>query len=332
LDIVYASDNSYAMLVGVSMESLFCSNASTSEINVYVLSCGISKDNVMRLSDIANRHKRNVTIIDITESDILNNKELHINPQRWSIAAFARLITPQLLPSLSKILYLDCDTIILKSLEELWNIDLGKFMCAAVAEPFSTIHKQNVGLNKMEEYYNSGVMLINLDLWRQKNSIEEFKKAIIRHAGNVPYVDQGVLNEVFRNNIMLLAAKYNVYTEYFDFSYEEVSKYRAGHNIYSKEEINEAKRNPVIVHFVSSFLTPRPWVENSTHYYAREWERYSMATPWKNEKKWPDTPGISKKTLRSLFRYSPRPFALFIAMIVNSYVRPFLDKRHVKRY
>ena len=109
-----------------------------------------------------------------------------------------------------------------------------------------------------DTYYNSGVMLIDLDQWRRTNAKSKFESVIKRHSGKVPYVDQGVLNEAYKDQILCLPAKYNVYTEYYDFTYDEVNQYRADRNVYSKEEIEEAKCDPVVVHFVSSFLSPRP--------------------------------------------------------------------------
>lgn len=330
MNIVYACDDGYAMLVGVSVQSLFEANKDADIINVFVLSSGVSADNKKNLEAVAEKYGRSLSFVEVND-DVLNAKALNIDVQRWSIAAFARLFTPQLLPDLTKILYLDCDTLVLGALKDLWNTDFGDFTCAAVAEPFGTLHKANVGMTADDVYYNSGVMLIDLNKWRQIDAKKEFIASIQRHSGCVPYVDQGVLNEVFRKQIIQLPAKYNVYTEYYDFSYEEVNKYRDDKNVYSEAEIESAKNAPVVVHFVSSFLTPRPWVENSTHPYAKQWDKILSTTPWCNVAKRPDNPGKSKLMLRYVFTHTPRKFGVLCAKLLNSYVRPILDRKNLTK-
>ncbi len=330
MNVVYACDDKYAMLAGVSIESLLRTNHDVDEIRVFVLTNGVSEENAQKLISIAEQNHRKINLVTVS-AETFKSKKLCIDAQRWSLAAFARLFTPQLLPDLDRILYLDCDTIVLGSLMDVWNVDLGSCTCAAVAEPFSAYHKKNVGMDKGEVYYNSGVMLIDLDKWRNQDAISLFVASIDRHRGRVPYVDQGVLNEVFRSKFYCLPAKYNVFTEYYDFSYGEVERYRADKVVYSEIEIEEAAKFPVIMHYVSSFMTPRPWVQGSTHPYAQQWDEYCAYTPWKRAKKWSDTPGKSKLMLRWMFRCTPRRFAIWVAMIMNSYVRPMLDSAYCKK-
>lgn len=324
MDIVYACDDKYAMLAGVSIESLYASNKDIDELNIYILANQITEENKRRLCSIAKAYSREIIFVEYTESDLCGSQK--INTQFWSIDTFTRLFTPQLLPDLHKIIYLDCDVMILDSLNELWGAELNGLPCAAVSEPISVLHRKNVRMSSADTYYNAGIMLIDLDVWRKEEALKEFWSCIERHNGRVPYVDQGVINEVFRGRIATLPAKYNVSTIYFDFSYEGAERYRAGKNEYSKAEVEAAKKSPAIVHFNSSFLTPRPWVENSTHPYAAQWESCCTRTPWRNAKKWPDRPGTSKLALHWIFRHTPRPVGVWIARLVNSIIRPLLKR------
>lgn len=328
MNVVYACDDKYAMLVGASMQSLLESNCGCEDLQIFVMTNEVSEENKNKLSAVAKSHQKKVFIIDTAEK-LLNDDELKVDTQRWSIAAFARLYAPQLLPEVERIIYLDCDTIIRHSLSEVWNTELGGKPCAAVAEPFSYMHKANLNMDVADTYYNSGVMLIDLDQWRRTNAKSKFESVIKRHSGKVPYVDQGVLNEAYKDQILCLPAKYNVYTEYYDFTYDEVNQYRADRNVYSKEEIEEAKCDPVVVHFVSSFLSPRPWVENSTHPYAKEWKDACQKTPWANAEKWSDRPGKEKIVIRWIFKHISRPLGLSMAKLANSYIRPYIDRENI---
>lgn len=64
-NIVYASDDHYAFLAGVSMISLFKNNRDFESLNVYILSDHISKKNIRRLTAIGKKYNRNVYILDI---------------------------------------------------------------------------------------------------------------------------------------------------------------------------------------------------------------------------------------------------------------------------
>lgn len=321
-DVVYASDDRYAMLAGVSMESLYANNEDLERLNVYILADGLTENNRSRLTEIAEKYGRELGFVEFDGKSL--GEKYNINAQFWSVAAYTRLFTPQLLPEMHKILYLDCDTLVFGSILELLETELGDYSCAAVSEPISALHKKNVGLDASDNYFNSGVMLIDLNRWRQTGAVEKFLDCICRHKGRVPYVDQGVINEVFRGEIMTLPTRYNVSTFYFDFSYKEAQRYRAGEIAYSKSEVETAKREPTIVHYNSSFLTPRPWIKNSTHPYAPQWESFCERTPWRGAEKWPDKPGTSKLTLRWIFNHTPRPVGIWIARTVNSTIRPLI--------
>ena len=83
--------------------------------------------------------------------------------------------------------------------------------------------------------------------------------------GNVIHHDQGVINACFEDDILILPPHYNVMTSFFDFrDVESIKHYYGITNYYSQNDINEAKRNPVFVHFTPSF-SKRPWIEGSKH-------------------------------------------------------------------
>lgn len=322
---VYACDDNYAMLAGVSIASLLEQCGADTDLTVYVLCCKVSEENIERLRAVSDSYPQEVILIDASEA-IQELSKQYIDAQRWSLAAFARLLTPELLPSIEKILYLDCDTLVTDDVTELWETPLGQASCAAVLEPISPFHKKNVGLPKTGPYYNSGVMLIDLNKWRKENVIFRFAECIKRHNGLVPFVDQGCINEVCRGDIVTLPVRYNVHTLLYDFTYEEASAYRRESGVYDKEEIEAAKKHPVVVHFTSSFLSRRPWIEGSEHPYTKEWERIQAGTPWADMSKRPYHPDIARRLLNVFYRHTPRKLGLFAAALVNSYIRPLMKR------
>ncbi len=325
IQVVYACDDNYAMLAGISIASLLERCRRDTELTVYVLCCEVSEENMARLRAVGDRCRQRLVLLDA--SDVIRElSKQYIDVQRWSLAAYARLLTPELLPDLGKILYLDCDTLVTDDITELWDTPLAKASCAAVSEPVSALHKRNVGLAKDEPYYNSGVMLIDLDKWRDEDIIPRFAECIRRHNGLVPYVDQGCVNEVCRGEIITLPVRYNVHTLLYDFTDEETAVYRRDAGVYAKEEIETAKKHPVVVHFTSSFLSRRPWIEGSGHPYTKEWECVQAKTPWADTPKRPYHPDMARRSLNMFYRHAPRKLGLFAAMLVNSYIRPLMKR------
>lgn len=325
MQVVYACDDNFAMLAGVSITSLLEHCRADTDLTVYVLCCEVSEENKERLRAVASEYQRRVILTDVGDA-IRRLSEQHLDTQHWSLATYVRLLTPELLPNVRRILYLDCDTLIEDDVTELWNTPLGVASCAAVMEPMGPLQKRNVNMAKSEPYYNAGVMLIDLDKWRAENTLARFGECIQRHNGRVPYVDQGCINEVCQGNIATLPARYDVYTLWYGFTYEEAAVFRQGHVSYTKEEIQQAKEQPAIVHFTNFFLSRRPWIEGSEHPYTKEWERIQAGTPWADMPKRPYHPDIARRLLNVFYRHTPRKLGLFAAALVNSYIRPLMKR------
>ena len=97
---------------------------------------------------------------------------LHISPtfaSRLSIATYHRLALPELLPGRDRILYLDADMLALTDLTPLWETDLHGCAAAVVQDYFLGTEKrwERLGLPH-PEYFNAGMMLMDLDRWRKE--------------------------------------------------------------------------------------------------------------------------------------------------------------------
>lgn len=322
MNIVYACDSRYAMGAGISIASLYEHHAETENLRVYILAFKVDDESKSKLSALAEPYGRQIHFVEA--AGVFGAARLYTG--QWSAAAYARLYMPELLPHLDKVIYLDCDVLVADSLLPIWETDLRGFSCAAASEPFSALHKQNIGLKAEDIYFNTGVMLIHLEDWRKARAKERFLECFAKHCGRVPYVDQGLLNEVFAGQVLMLPARYNVYTEYFDFSYGEIERYRAGRFAYSKDEIKRAVAEPAVIHLTGSFLTARPWCEGSGHPYAEKWLQYKERSPWKDMPLWKNRLSIEKAALNWIFTFMPRTFGIAVARMANSVIRPLIDR------
>lgn len=330
MNIVYASDDNFAEFLGISMISLFENNTECDNITIYILDDGIGDDNKEKLNSIGEKYNRKVIFMPVPNLHELAGVEIHTN-SRWSLSTFSRLFLEKILPeTVEQVIYLDCDILVMDSLEKLFDMDLKGYCCGAVFDCISDGHKANVGLNLDDNYFNSGVMLISLKNWRKENLFMQFTDFINRYNGNTPYVDQGVINGVISRKIKPIDVKYNCYTVLFDFSYEDMLKYRKPSKYYSEQEVSEAKKNPAIVHFTTSFLSLRPWVEGCKHPYAATWIKYKKMSPWVDVPMRKDNRSAKKKLAVKIYSMLPKKIAVNLAGLLHANVIPIIKKPRSK--
>ncbi len=157
----------------------------------------------------------------------------------------------------NKILYLDCDIVVLNDIQDIFNENLNGKIIGAVPHYItedSVKSAKRIGLKNERGYFNSGVLLIDLDLWRKSKTQEECLDFIIKNPEKIKLADQDVLNYVFEDDYQILPWKYN-------------STDGSGDNIY-----------------VRHFVDAKPWYRFTTIKFQKKWVSYINETPWKNKK------------------------------------------------
>ena len=300
LHIAFSSDNNYVAHLGVAIISLLENNRKLNIINIHVLDNNISFENKERLKEIVS-NKASIYFYELSELLGKLDKQYNI-PKTISISAYARLFLSDILDeNISKILYVDCDALFMDSLEKLWNIDISQNSVAGVLDHVGIQNKLKIGLKKDDYYINSGFLLINLEKWRKTNALKQMLYFIESKNGNVTHHDQGVINACFEDDILILPPHYNVMTSFFDFrDVESIKHYYGIANYYSQNDINEAKRNPVFVHFTPSF-SKRPWVVGCKHPLKGIYKEYLLKTPFKNNEQQKDKRPFKMLFLEKLF-------------------------------
>ena len=220
MNVVYASDNYFVDILGISLISLFVNNKEEA-ISVFILSDGIQNDNKKLLEDIGTKYQQDVHILDVHIEDY---SDVKFDIITWSKAAFNRLFIGKILSDfdLERVIYLDCDIIVNSNISELWNYPLDDATIGMAVDPLGRRHKQNVGVEENKPYYNSGVLLINFNKWNKNKCEEKLISFATQHQGSTPYVDQGLINGALKNYIKPIPLKFNLITVYCDFTYEEI--------------------------------------------------------------------------------------------------------------
>lgn len=328
--IVYASDNNFAEVMGISIMSLYENNRSIG-ITIYILDSGISELNKERIICICKKYNR-IEPIWIQARNINEELGMKVQMDRGSLSQYARLFVSTLLPQdIERVLYLDCDTIINDSLSELWNLSLNGKTIAALNDAFSKLYRKNIGLKPNDVMFNSGVMLIDIKKWRENNVEEHLLRFIKEHNGMIQQGDQGALNAILSKDTYCMEPKFNSVTIFYDFTYEEMLIYRKPPKFYTKEEVKVAVEQPVIIHFTTSFLSRRPWVEGCQHRYKDKYLLYKSISPWKDEAIREYKTGQLKKLFNAFYNIAPTRVALEIAGWLQAYARPIINRIKMKK-
>ena len=327
LHVVYAADDKFVEILGVSLVSLYENNKTMDEINVYVLDSGITSTNKNKLNSVSMQYHRS-PLQWFESKNISEELQIDVAIDRGSLSQYARLFISSVLPdSFKRVLYLDCDIIIAQSLEELWNLDMHGKTIAALKDAFSKWYRMNIDLKPDDIMFNSGVMLIDLEKWEEQKVEERLMRFISRKNGKIQQGDQGALNHVLANDTYCFEPRFNSITIFYDFNYREMITYRKPpKEYYSEELIKKAIDYPVIIHYTTSFLSRRPWIEGCHHRYLEEWQKYKGMSPWKNEKVWKYQKfhGIRGWYVNFTGRI-PRKVTVWLSGILQAWIRPWVN-------
>lgn len=289
MNIVYVANEAYVSILGTSLYSLYENNKDADILDVYIIQTGISEGSVKLLEDLAGYFQRSINIINF--EDIRQKKELDFVENKFDISVMARLFADELLPeNVKRVLYIDCDTLVLKRLHKLFVADLGDKTIGAVPEPTINIKvKRNIGIGVDQIYFNSGVLLIDLKKYREKN----FRKRILAYYDNIKestvFSDQDAINGALCHHIKVLSPRYNFFSNYRYWSYKALTDYSPSYRVIPKRVYENAKKDPVILHFAGD---ERPWYEGNFNPYKKLYKSYQNKTPWR---------GISLKTRSRLY-------------------------------
>lgn len=134
-----------------------------------------------------------------------------------STGMYLRLFLPDLVPQrVQRLLYLDSDVLVNGDLGPLWELPLGDAPLAAVRDGLARsmgyeggIPGAGSGIRADAPYFNSGVMMMNLPVWRRLNVTERCLEYLIEHQDHLRFPDQDALNLVCYDQWLRLKSIWN---------------------------------------------------------------------------------------------------------------------------
>lgn len=333
MDFFYAFNDAYAALAGISMYSLLENNKDCDSIRFYVVDSGISKINRDKIADLIKENGREITFFEMPSfSEILGEE---VDTGRWNINVYSKLFVGSILPGdVHKVISVDCDTVIVGSLKELWDTDISAAIVAGVNEAMSKHYRRYLGKKDKDYYLNSGLLMFNVDAIRDEHFEETVSEGMKRYGGSLPYLDQDLVNAIVpQERMVIIPPKFNAITPIFCCSYKELIRTRRASSYYTEEEFDEARKEPQIIHFTTFFMNDlRPWFEGSQHPKLNEFLKYKNESPWKDEPFWKDKREGKAKLKGKIIRMMPHSIACSISSILHGVIVPIKTLKRVEEH
>lgn len=303
INIVCATDGKYVPYCGVMLTSLFENNKER-EINVYILiDKALPANGVAKFERLAKHYHQTINFCKVDSSFFENFPIKGNGVGQLSVACYYRIYAADLLPdNINEVLYLDCDIIVNDGIGELFDMDwkdvaIGVVddMCIEWQEYYDRLqYERELG------YFNSGVVLINLEYWRKHNVATQCIDYLANNYKCIENNDQDVLNFVLRKQKRTLPITYNYQTLFLDlYCFNTFSKKMKGDVLMEK--------NPKIIHYASRM---KPWM---AYYYSfpfySVWQKYKKISPWRCM---PEVLPQKLKLVALIKRYLIWPFGLWL--------------------
>lgn len=183
-----------------------------------------------------------------------------------------RVLLPDLMPDADKVLYLDSDMIVTDDLRPLWSVELEDHLLAAVTNPFYPFMppypRLKWGIEQPGDYFNSGVLLMNLRRMREEATAAKLREFARIHT-SCAYPDQDALNVVCKGRWLHLHPRWNAQSTFFELKPEELPV--------PPEQVAEAVQRPAVIHFIGPF---KPWQYLCRHPRRELYFEHARQTPW----------------------------------------------------
>lgn len=270
MNILFSCDENYVMPMTVCLTSVFENNTKCfggedyNNIDVYILHSPLLEKQKEDLQNLAKQYAQNLFLIEVDDK-YFNN----VPTFSWTKETYYSLLINEYLPKeLDKILYLDCDTIVNKPLNTLYETDLGENYLGAVEQKDQPKLKAPLGFSLEDQYFNTGVVLFDLIKCREIIDHEKVTTVIKDLGKNFFKADEGVINVMFKGKIKALDFKYNNYLV-TNFNSKSLSR------LFNTEDHKTIEETYIFHYFA------KPWYNLYPASCENIWYKYLRLSPYK---------------------------------------------------
>jgi UDP-glucose:(glucosyl)LPS alpha-1,3-glucosyltransferase len=207
IHLLCAADARYGPYAGIMLASVLRANPGE-RFEVHLLSDQMRQRDLRKLTDLVEQAGSGCVVYDVAPRLASYSRGIGNHLSR---TAYARLLIADLLPAeLRRILYLDCDIICTGTLRPLWRLAPTIPLLGMVPDRAGDGWKTRLGLPGEATYFNSGVLLINLDGWRQGDVAGRIVEWLAANPAKIGLADQDAINACLIGQITSLADCWNL--------------------------------------------------------------------------------------------------------------------------
>ena len=213
IPVFFSTDDNYIPYLDVAITSLIANASKKYKYRIVVLNTGLEQKNI----DAVKRNEGEGFTIDFVDisKEVEGIKNRLKDVYHFSVVTYYRLFISSLFPQYDKIVYLDCDLVVLGDVSELYFTELNGNILGATLEEFvfstdefRTYAKNAIGVDPAN-YINAGVLVIDLEQFRKHRVEERFIELITEYDFDVVDPDQAYLNYLCKGKILMLPLGWN---------------------------------------------------------------------------------------------------------------------------
>jgi len=219
--LVLVCDNHFSTMLAALLKSIEANQDNKGLINIYVVDDGISRRNRKKIMQTLDSAHIKLIWIPI-KATIPDHVVFPVDGSTFPKNVYARLFIPYFLPPhVQRAIYLDTDTLVLSNIRNLWDTDLKGLAIGAVQDLSETVSSdwggipnyEALGIPPMSKYFNSGVLVIDVEQWRAEHAPEAIVHHIQANIEHATFPDQYGLNVHFANRWHELDPRWNAYSQ-----------------------------------------------------------------------------------------------------------------------
>lgn len=275
VNIVFAADEDFLPYTAVTLASLLKHYSGSKALRVFLLlERPLAPEHRARFEALANIHPYQLEEFEVDAglfADVRTTDGL-------TLATYFRLFLHELLPAdIGKVLYLDSDLIIRRSIDTLFDMTFDGHLFCGVEDSRSRDYKNKFGVPESGRHINAGVMLVNVVRMRAIDFSSVIRSYLEVNRHRVVLGDQQIVGELFYDAIRYIPVKWNVHGSLFDPSWAKESF--GVLNDMPPQDVAAAVIAPAIVHYT---FRRKPWI-SFEHPKAELWFDYLTLTGYVDE-------------------------------------------------
>lgn len=215
IPIFFATDNNYAHCLAAAMKSLLENASKEYFYRIYVLTTELKQDYREKISKIVLDYPENASVEYKSLREEMENSPgtFHLRDY-YTRETYCRIFIPRLFPQYEKVIYLDCDIILLGDISEFYNTDISGYLMGAAHEDvadvlpnFQEYIDKNLGVDH-KTYFSAGVLLINAQMYRKLDIESKFINLMNNYTFRITQ-DEDYLNVLSYGKTLLLDQGWN---------------------------------------------------------------------------------------------------------------------------